>query len=93
MTPQGNVKNWVMVVCDFIQEKPLETYAGFCVMRIDDKNEWTNEAARFYEGDPAQDFQSALAYADSLSRVILRSRAIDDFWKRTGLKPKEVKRG
>lgn len=93
MRPQGNVKNWVMVICDFDQEKPLETYSGFCVMRIDDNNEWTNELARFYEGDPTHDFQTALAYADSVSRVILRSCYIDDFWKRTGLKPKEVQRG
>lgn len=90
MNRQSSIKEWVMVTCDFNVEKPLESYNGFCVMKISNKKTWTNEVARFYEGDPYEDYDTALAYADSISRTVLKSCYIEDFWKRIGRSPRRV---
>lgn len=82
-----DVSKWVMIVCDVELHKILGTYSGFCVMRLDENKEWKNEAARFYEGDPISDYEDAIAYATSISGVVLKSYFIEDFWKRLGTKP------
>lgn len=92
MARRGSIQEWVMVTCDVSIERLLETYSGFCVMRISDKKFWTNEVARFYEGDPCADYEDAVAYADSISSVVLKSCFIEDFWKRLGHGPRGAKR-
>ena len=93
MAQKSDIRKWVMVTCDVSLGRILETYSGFCVMRIaDDKRSWNIEVARFYEGDPEYDYEEALAYAESVANQVLRQSDIEIFWKKLGIKPRGMRR-
>lgn len=76
------------LMCDVHLDNIPETYAGFFLIRNDDGE----EIARFYEGDPYEDFDTAISYAQSVTNKITRSAVIAKLWKKLGKAPKEVKR-
>lgn len=77
----------MVVVCDFKPNRVVETYSGFSVRRLDNDD----EVARFYEGDPREDFDTAMAYAHSISNRVYQSSLVSSFWTKTGFKPKGVR--
>jgi hypothetical protein len=87
MFDSGNYGCEVIVMCDVRLEDLLSTYSGFCVVRVDDNT----EIAKFYEGDPHEDYDTAMSYAKSIASRIAKSPVIDKFWKKLGREPREVK--
>lgn len=78
----------VAIVCYYLADNLYGTYSGFAVLRIDSGE----EIARFYEGDPVEDYDAAISYAQSITRHIERSPGVDQFWKKLGIKPRGVRR-
>lgn len=88
MFDSGNYGCAVVVMCDVRFGNPVASYAGFTVVRVDDNK----EIARFYEGDPQEDYETASAYAYSIASRVSKSSLIEQFWKKTGIKaPREVR--
>src|SRR5882762_5535841 len=59
----------VAIVCYYLADNLYGTYSGFAVLRVDSGE----EIVRFYEGDPVDDYDAALSYAQSITRYIERS--------------------
>jgi hypothetical protein len=78
----------VTVLCHCEPDKLVQTYAGFSVVQDED----LLELARFYEGDPVLDYETAMAYAESISARVTHSRELDKLWQKLGSRPKGVKR-
>lgn len=78
----------VIVMCDVHLDNIVSTYAGFSVVKIEDNKEIT----RFYEGDPIEDYETAISYSHSISNRVSKSPIIKKFWDKLGMTPKEVKR-
>lgn len=78
----------VLIMCDYRIDSPATSYSGFVVVRVDDDI----EIARFYEGDPIVDYETAIAYAQSIASRINKSPLIEKLWKKLGSRPREVRR-
>lgn len=86
MYEAGNYGCALFVSCECEGRDIASFYAGFTVRRRDD----LREIAKFYEGNPTEDYETALAYAQSISSSVTQEPFIDHFWKKIGLYPRGV---
>jgi hypothetical protein len=75
----------VVIFCDYPAGQPL-SYAGFSVIDIRDDT----ELAKFYSGNPIEDFEDANYYARSIAERIFSSSSVDTFWSEAGFNKDKV---
>jgi hypothetical protein len=75
----------VIVDCDYMPHYPL-SYAGFVIISIDSEE----EVARFYSGNPIDDYGDAKYYAHSIAARVFPSANINKFWSEVGYKDVEI---